>query len=193
MLEWTAAAFILINVSLATRQNMWSWPFGVVGVSLYLYVFAAAKLYSDAGLQVFFLVMQFYGWYHWARGGVEHSRSLSAITRLSRRGWLLTFAGAALWTAVVGTLMHRHTDAAAPYPDAFATILSVIAQFLMTRKILENWTLWILADIVSVGLYVYKALYPTAVLYTIFLVVCVQGYRDWRATQRSGVQRGGAA
>ena len=90
MLEWVAAFVVLANVYLTTRQNMWCWPVGVVGVSLYLYVFAEAKLYSDAGLQVFFLLMQFYGWYHWARGGVVHSRSVSAVTRLSRRGWLLT-------------------------------------------------------------------------------------------------------
>ena len=77
--------------------------------------------------------------------------------------------------------MHDYTDAAAPYPDAFATILSVIAQFLMTRKVLENWTLWIVADIVSVALYSYKALYPSAVLYAIFLALCVQGYREWQA------------
>src|SRR5262249_34289954 len=90
MLEWVAAGFTLANVFLATRHNIWSWPVGVVAVSLYLYVFAEAKLYSDAGLQVFFLVMQFYGWYQWTRGGVEHAKSLSPVTRLSRRGWLLT-------------------------------------------------------------------------------------------------------
>ena len=185
MLEWVAASFILVNIYLAARQHMWSWPVGVVGVLLYLYVFAGAKLYSDAGLQVFFLVMQFYGWYHWARGGVEHSRSTSAVTRLARRGWMLTIAGAAVWTAGVGTLMHHYTDAAAPYPDAFATVLSVIAQFLMTRKILENWTLWIVADVVSVAMYIYKGLYPSAGLYAILLALCIQGYREWRGTMAS--------
>ena len=108
MLEWIAAGLLLVNVYLAARQHMSTWPVGVVAVSLYLYVFAEAKLYSDAGLQAFFLVMQFYGWYHWARGGVEHSRSVSAVTRLSRRGWLLTFAGAAAWTAGVGTAIPLH-------------------------------------------------------------------------------------
>lgn len=180
MLEWVAAGFTLANVFLATRQNIWSWPVGVVAVSLYLYVFAEAKLYSDAGLQVFFLVMQFYGWYQWTRGGVEHAKSLSPVTRLSRRGWLLTLAGVAAWTLGLGTVMHRHTDAAAPYPDAFTTILSVIAQFLMTRKILENWTLWIVADVVYIGVYTYKALYPTTGLYAIFLALCIKGYLDWK-------------
>lgn len=116
MLELIAVAFGLANIYLTVRQNIWCWPVGVVMVSLYIYIFFGAKLYSDAGLQVFFLVMQFYGWYHWTRGGVEHSRSLAAVTRLSARGWTLTGAGVAAWTAVVGTVMHRYTDASAPYP-----------------------------------------------------------------------------
>jgi len=183
MLEKIAVACGLANIYLTVRQNIWCWPVRVVMVSLYIYIFFEAKLYSDAGLNVFFLVMQFYGWYHWSRGGVEHSKSLAAVTRLSRRGWLATGAGVAGWTAGVGTLMHRYTDAAAPYPDAFTTILSIIAQFLLTRKILENWTLWIVADIVYIGVYSYKALYWTAGLYVVFLVLCVQGYREWRGTR----------
>src|SRR6478609_2519534 len=114
MLEKIAVASGLANIYLTVRQNIWCWPVGVVMVSLYIYIFFQAKLYSDAGLNVFFLVMQFYGWYHWTRGGVEHSTSLAAVTRLSPRGWAWTSAGVAGWTAGVGTLMHRFTDAAAP-------------------------------------------------------------------------------
>jgi nicotinamide mononucleotide transporter len=179
MLEKIAVACGLANIYLTVRQNIWCWPVGVVMVSLYIYIFYETKLYSDAALNVFFLVMQFYGWYHWTRGGVDHSRSLRPVTRLSRRGWLLTAAGVAAWTAGVGTLMHRYTDAAAPYPDSFTTILSVIAQFLLTRKILENWTLWIVADLVYIGVYTFKALYWTAGLYVVFLALCIQGYREW--------------
>jgi nicotinamide mononucleotide transporter len=179
MLEKIAVACGLANIYLTVRQNIWCWPVGVVMVSLYIYIFFGAKLYSDAGLNVFFLVMQFYGWYHWTRGPMEHATSLSAVTRLTPRGWTWTAAGVAGWTAGVGSLMHHYTDAAAPYPDAFTTILSVIAQFLLTRKILENWTLWIVADIVYIGVYTYKALYWTAGLYVVFLVLCIQGYREW--------------
>jgi nicotinamide mononucleotide transporter len=179
MLEKLAVAFGLANIYLTVRQNIWCWPVGVVMVSLYIYIFYGAKLYSDALLNVFFLVMQFYGWYHWARGGVEHSKSLAAIGRLSRTQWLWTAVGTAAGTAALGTAMRRYTDAALPYPDAFTTTLSVIAQFLLTRKILENWTLWILADIVYIGVYTIKALYWTAGLYVVFLALCIQGYREW--------------
>ena len=179
-LEHIAVACGLANIYLTVRQNIWSWPIGVVMVSLYLYIFFNAKLYSDAGLQIFFLVMQFYGWYQWTRGPVKHATSLSPVTRLSRRGWMLTSAGTVAGTAVLGTTMRRMTDAALPYPDAFTTVLSVIAQFLLTRKILENWTLWIVADIVYIGVYTSKALYWTAGLYVVFLILSIQGYREWK-------------
>ena len=181
MLEQIAAACGLANIYLTVRQNIWSWPVGAVMVSLYIYIFFEAKLYSDAGLQVFFLVMQFYGWYQWTRGPVVHSRSLSAVLRLGPRGWLWTGGGTIAATTVLGTAMHRYTDAALPYPDAFTTTLSVIAQFLLTKKYLDNWTLWIIADVVYIAVYSIKALYWTAGLYVVFLVLCIKGYRDWKA------------
>src|ERR671921_1525693 len=135
-LEHLAVACGLGNIYLTVRQNIWCWPVGVVMVSLYIYIFFNAKLYSDAGLNVFFLAMQFYGWYQWTRGPVERARSLSAVTRLSLRGWIGTAAGTAAGAAALGTVMHRFTDASLPYVDAFTTMVSVIAQFQLTRKIL---------------------------------------------------------
>jgi len=181
VLEIVAVACGLLNIWLTVRQNIWSWAFGAVMVSLYIYIFFQAKLYSDCGLQVFFLVMQFYGWYQWTRGPVEHSRSLSAVVRLAPRGWTWTGAGTVAGTATLGTVMHRYTDAALPYPDAFTTTVSVIAQFLLTRKYLDNWTLWIIADVVYIVVYTIKSLYWTSGLYVVFLLLCVKGYRDWKA------------
>jgi nicotinamide mononucleotide transporter len=187
-LEIIAVACGLANIYLTVRQNIWCWPVGVVMVSLYIYIFFEAKLYSDTLLNVFFLVMQFYGWYQWTRGPVEHSRSLSAIRRLSARGWTWTILGVSVGTALIGTAMHRYTDAALPYPDAFTTMLSVFAQFLMTKKFLENWTLWIIADVIYIGVYAIKNLYWTCALYVVFLVLCVMGYREWsREPQRLDV------
>src|SRR5215207_3505180 len=111
-LEHVAVICGLANISLTIRQNIWSWAFGVVMVSLYIYIFYNAKLYSDTALNVFFLVMQFYGWYQWTRGPVEHARSLAPVTRLGRTGWAWTVAGVAAGTAGLGTAMHRFTDAA---------------------------------------------------------------------------------
>ena len=182
-LEIIAVICGLANIYLTVKQNIWCWPVGAVMVSLYIYIFFNAKLYSDAGLNVFFLVMQFYGWYQWTRGPVVHATSLSAVKRLGTRGWSWTTAGVLAGTATLGTVMHRYTDAALPYPDAFTTLLSVIAQFLMTKKYLENWTLWIIADLVYIGVYSVKSLYWTAGLYVVFLALCVQGYREWRTAR----------
>jgi nicotinamide mononucleotide transporter len=192
-IEIVAVACGLANVYLTVRQNIWCWPVGVVMVSLYIYIFFEAKLYSDTLLQVFFLVMQFYGWYEWTRGPVERSTSLSAIRRLGAPGWRWTAAGIVAGTAILGTLMHRHTDAALPYPDAFTTLLSVFAQFLMTKKFLDNWTLWIVADVVYVVVYAIKDLYWTCGLYVVFLGLCVQGYREWRRDEHRAVHGSGIA
>ena len=183
MIEKIAVACGLANVYLTVRQNIWCWPVGVVMVSLYIYIFFGAKLYSDVALQIFFLVMQFYGWYYWGQA-MEHTKSVVAIRRLGRRGWILTSLGVLAGTAALGTFMRTRTDAALPYPDAFTTLLSVFAQFLMTKKILENWTLWIVADVIYIGVYAIKSLYWTCGLYVVFLILCVQGYREWAADMR---------
>ena len=181
-LEIVAVICGLLNIYLTIKQNIWSWLFGAVMVSLYIYITYGARLYSDALLNVFFLVMQFYGWYEWTRGPVVHARSLSAVKRLGTRGWSWTAGGVIVGTATLGASMHRYTNAALPYLDASATSLSVFGQFLMTKKYLDNWTLWIIADVLYVFLiYPRKGLYLTAGLYVFFLVLCVQGYREWNA------------
>lgn len=183
LLEIIAVVFGLANIYLTVKQNIWGWAAGAVMVSLYIYITFQARLYSDALLNVFFLVMQFYGWYEWTRGPVVHARSLSAVQRLAPRGWAWTAGGVVAGTAALGTVMHRYTNASLPYLDASATALSVFGQFLMTKKYLDNWTLWIIADVLYVFLiYPRKGLYLTAGLYVVFLALCVQGYREWRAS-----------
>jgi nicotinamide mononucleotide transporter len=192
-LEIVAVVFGLANIYLTVKQNIWGWVAGAVMVSLYIYITFGARLYSDALLNVFFLVMQFYGWYEWTHGPVEHSRSLSAVKRLGLRGWLWTAAGVIAGAAALGTGMRHYTNASLPYLDATATALSVFGQFLMTKKYLDNWTLWIIADVLYVALiYPRKGLYLTAGLYVVFLALCIQGYREWNASRRSGVQGVGA-
>ena len=186
-LEIIAVVFGLANIYLTVKQNIWGWAAGAVMVSLYIYITFGARLYSDALLNVFFLVMQFYGWYEWTRGPVEHARSLSAVKRLGLRGWTWTSGGVVAGTAALGTVMHSYTNASLPYLDASATSLSVFGQFLMTKKYLDNWTLWIIADVLYIFLiYPRKGLYLTAGLYVVFLALSVQGYREWRATMPAG-------
>jgi nicotinamide mononucleotide transporter len=144
-IEWVAVLFGIVSVYLSVRENIWSWPTAIVSVSLYVYVFSQARLYADTGLQVFFAAISFYGWWNWLYGGANHSEL--HVTRISRKlavGLVLAqIAGA----GALGTYLHLETDAAFPWADATLTIASVIAQYLMTKKVLENWMLWVIIDV----------------------------------------------
>lgn len=187
VLELAAVALGLVNVWLTVKQNVWCWPFGAAMVSLYAYVFFRVGLFADMGLQVVYFFLQFYGWYQWLYGG--RGGGVLKVSRL--KGRLAAVLGALFLagTAIMAYLLHRYTPAAVPLWDSAATVLSLIAQWMMAKKILENWAAWIAVDVLSVGLYIYKDLLPTAALYAIFLAMCVQGHREWRShLSRQGVR-----
>ena len=180
MLELPAVAFGLACVWLTVRQNIWCWPTGLVMVSLYIVIFYEARLYSDMLLQVVYVFLQFYGWHVWLHGGPDRNRL--SVSRMSARQAVAWLSVCGAGTVLLGTLMHRNTDASFPYPDAFTTVASLIAQWLMARKVLESWLVWIIVDVVSIGLYLAKELYPTAGLYMVFLFLATLGYFAWRRT-----------
>ena len=181
-IEIVAAVFGVISVFLSVRQNIWSWPTAIVNVGLYIIVFYESKLYADTGLQVVYVVLNAYGWYHWLYGG--KNRTELPVSRTPARLWLLLVALGAAGTALIGTLLSRKTDAALPYVDAMTTSTSLVAQWMMTRKLLENWIIWVAVDVVYIGMYIYKSLYVTAVLYLIFLILSAMGYVQWRRSLR---------
>jgi len=176
-LEWVAVAFGIVSVYLSVREKIWSWPTAIVNVSLYVYIFSQAKLYADMGLQVFYICISFYGWWNWLYGG--ENRTELHVTRLPRR-WALVLpfvfvAGA----AALGTFPRPSTDAAPPDADASLAVASLIAQYLMTKKVVENWAIWVAADVGYIAMYIYKGLYPTTYLYAVFLVLAAMGYVQW--------------
>ena len=176
--ELLAAVTGIISVYLSTRENIWSWPTALVNVTLYFIVFLEAKLYADMGLQVVYFGLSLYGWYEWLYGG--ENRTELHVSRVSKSlGVRLALVGLAA-TLVLGTTLARFTDAALPYLDSATTSTSLVAQWMMTRKILENWAVWVAVDVVYVGMFLYKSLYLTAGLYTVFFVLAVMGYREWR-------------
>ena len=175
------------GVWLMIRQNLWGWPVGLVQVAVYAWVFYDSKLYSDAILQVFFFAIQAYGWWHWRQGGKDGSSGRLAlpVTRLSTpvvAGWLAL--GGAL-TAGWGTVMHRTTDAALPWWDAFILVFSLIAQWLQARKNLECWAGWLLVNTIAIGVYWAKDLRLTSGLYLVFWGLALWGWREWRRSVRS--------
>lgn len=177
-LEVVAALVGAVSVYLSVRQNIWSWPTAIVTVGLYIVVFFEAKLYADTGLQVVYVVINAYGWYHWLYGG--KNRTELPVSRISARvGVFLIVLGVA-GSVTIGTLLSSQTDAALPYLDATTTSTSLLAQWMMTRKLLENWIVWVAVDVVYIGMFIYKSLYVTSALYLVFLVLSVMGYREWK-------------
>lgn len=176
--EIVGVLFGIVAVWLTTRENPWCWPLGLVNVGLFILVFHEARLYADMGLQVIYVILCLYGWHRWLRGGP--GRGALPVSRAPRRALFLLaslgFAGALL----LGFTLYRHTDASLPFWDSATASFSLLAQWMQARKWIENWAVWIVVDVVYVGMYVSKRLYPTAGLYAVFVGLAILGLVQWR-------------
>lgn len=168
----------LVAVYLTTRQVVWCWPLGMVGVTLYSVVFFEARLYADAGLQGIYFALAAYGWWAWTRGGEDHAELKVSLT--TAKTIVLLLIAAALAGLALGSLLGRFTDASLPLLDSSLTSFSIAAQLMQTRKLLENWLVWIAVDVLYVSMFLYMDLYLTAALYAIFLALATMGYVQWR-------------
>ncbi|MCZ8135493.1 MAG: nicotinamide riboside transporter PnuC [Porphyrobacter sp.] len=184
LLEIIAVALGIANVGLLVRRSIWNYPFGMAMVALYLVIFWQARLYGEAVLQVFFFVVQGWGWWLWARAG-----GLAQMVQVEWMGWrargvaIALVAGSSLG---IGWSMARFTDAALPYADATIAGASVVAQVLLALRRVENWALWIAIDVLSVWVYVSRELYLTAGLYVVFLGLAIAGLVAWARAARDG-------
>ncbi len=182
ILEIIAVVLGVMSVVLIVRRSLWNYPFGIAMVVLYAIVFAQAKLYGQVGLQVFFAFIQIYGWWNWAKSQQQDGEV--AVLMLSPRDRVVTGVLVALGTAGLGWGLRNYTDGSEPYVDAFITAASVAAQVLLSWRRIENWPLWIVVDLVAIGLYVYRGMHLTAGLYVLFLGLAVWGLVEWRRTLR---------
>jgi len=182
-LEWIAALAGAVSVYLSARENIWNWPTAIMNLVLYIIVFQRTGLYSDMGLQVVFLVLSIYGWYQWLHGGVDHTQL--RVSRASARDWLISVPIATVFWIILARNTARLPGVALPYLDSGLATISLVAQWMMTRKIVENWVLWIIVDIVYVPMYIYKGLPVTAGLYSVFLALAVIGLRSWLRSYRA--------
>src|SRR6478609_2691105 len=186
LVEWIAAALGVINISLLIFRSVWNFPFGIAMVALYIFVFFEKRLYAEAGLQVFFIIAQAWGWWLWIKIGGEDNRvPVRWLDWLSRGVWIMVTAAVSV---NLGWAMHSFTNAALPYADAAIAGASVAAQILLAYRRIENWVLWIVIDVAAVALYIDRGLYPTAGLYGGFLVLSLIGLKEWiEAEQRARV------
>jgi len=176
----------VLCVALLIRQNIWNWPIAVVNAVFYIVVFFQSKLYADVGLQFVFIVINLYGWYEWLYGGPRNDELL--VTRMSLMEIVWSGVGVAFGTWAVGAVLANYTDAALPYVDSLATVISLTAQFHMARKRLENWILWIGVNGLYIGIYFSRGLFLTQVLYVIYFVLAVMGYRAWLKSMQEKIE-----
>jgi nicotinamide mononucleotide transporter len=176
--EIVAVVLGLISVYLTTRQNVWCYPLGIISVFIYIFIFYDVKLYADMGLQVFFIVLQVYGWYEWLYGGAEHTAL--HVSRAVKKVYGISFLFTVIATAVLGYILHQLTDASLPYVDSFLAVLSMVAQWMMAKKYIENWILWMAVNIGSIGMYGVKGLYFTMFLYAVYFCLAIVGYVEWK-------------
>jgi nicotinamide mononucleotide transporter len=167
----------VLCVWLVARQNVWNWPLGLVNTALWALVFFGARLYGDAVLQGIFFALGIYGWWRWTHGG-ERAPTLPVRRVRRAEAWILGVA-TLVATAAIALFLARRTDSPAPLPDAAVLTLSVAATYGQAQKLIESWWVWIAVDVISVPLYVSRELYPTAAVYVVFLLLCVQGLRAW--------------
>jgi nicotinamide mononucleotide transporter len=179
-LELVSFVLSVVTVILNIRQNHWAWLFAILSSAAYAAVFFGAKLYGDMMLQYVFISVSLWGWYQWRHGGEQHG--VLTVSRLSQRGMLQCGAGWLAGFVACALFLKHYTDTDVPYVDGFLTAGSLIGQLLLSRKKIENWHVWIIVDVLYVGLYCYKRLFLTAVLYAIFIVLAAIGLRAWKRT-----------
>lgn len=167
----------LISVWLTVRNNVWCWFWGIVSVTLYVGVFFRERLYADMSLQIVFIATNLYGWYVWLRGGEHHTKRV--ITKIPLPTAVTLAIGTLCYAVMTGWLLKRTTDASLPEMDAFLTSMSLAAVWMQARKYREHWLVWFAADVLYVGMFVWKSLWMTAVLYAVFTVLAVIGFVEW--------------
>ncbi|MCG8702047.1 MAG: nicotinamide riboside transporter PnuC [Bacteroidales bacterium] len=168
-----------IYLMYSVLENKLLWVFGAISSALYIYIYHHAKIYADMGLYVYYVLVSIYGWFHWLYGSNANSKQLP-IVKLKTKQWLIVFMVIAALLSLVYFILNTFTDSDIAFWDALTTSSSIVATWMLARKILGHWLIWIVVDIISMILYVYKGLYPTVVLFLLYTVFAVIGYIKWK-------------
>ncbi|MEO8909036.1 MAG: nicotinamide riboside transporter PnuC [Gemmatimonadaceae bacterium] len=182
-IELVAVVMTLVGIILTIREKISCWPVAIVGILAYMVVFIRARLYADTVLQPIYVVQNIYGWWYWAHGGAR-GQGDAPIVVLNQRNRVAWLAGTVVVSVIVGAALARWTNAAAPYADATLSTTSLVANWLLARKVLENWWLWIAVNIGYVILFWRKHLVLSAGLYAVLLVLAIAGLIEWQRSRK---------
>lgn len=180
-IEIIGAVIGLLYLYLEYNANKWLWPIGVLMPIFYIYIFFQSKFYADMGVNVYYLLASIYGWIHWNKyKNNDNDKENLSITHTPHRYIIpLSIIGVLLF-AIISFILIRFTDSPVPYGDSLTTALSILGMWLLAQKYVEQWLFWLVVNIVSCGLYVWKGLYPTSILFAIYSVISVFGYFKWK-------------
>ncbi len=177
--EITGTILSLIYLYLSIKQEIGLWIFGFLCSALYVVVFWQSKFYADMSLQFYYLGVSVYGWINWKTGAHTNNNEIK-IEKTKFKPAVLLFISAVIIYFIYYFVLQNFTDSPLPKADSFTTALSIVATWMLARKLIENWLLWVIIDGVSAGLYLYKQLYPTSILFFIYTVMALVGYLQWR-------------
>ena len=175
----------LIYLWLEYRASIYLWAASIVMPAIYIFVYYDAGLYADFGINIYYLGAALYGWAMWKYGGKTDTQAELPITHIPVRSLLRALPVFAISFVAIAWLLLHHTDSNVPWCDAFTTALSIIGMWMLARKYVEQWWVWMVVDVVCVGLYVYKELYFTAALYALYTIVAVFGWMNWKKIMKS--------
>ena len=177
-LEIIAVIFGLLSVWYAKKVNILVFPTGIISVVIYMYICFGAKLYADAGINFVYFVMSIYGWYAWTRVGEQKKER--PISMCSKKEHIINIFMFVFFFLILNYILKNYTDSNVPVWDSFTTSIFIVAMWLMAIKKVENWIYWIIADVISIPLYFYKGLVFTSFQFTVFLIIAVLGYIEWK-------------
>jgi nicotinamide mononucleotide transporter len=172
----TLTGFLYLGFSI--RQHYLTWPVGLLNALFYVAVFFGSKIYADMTLQLYYVAISIYGWWCWLHGSAT-GKTLE-VTRTSHKVWMVLLVVSSVLFMVIAYILVRFTDSQVPYWDALTTALSIVATWMLAQKKIEHWLIWVLVDAISIGLFIFKELYPTTLLFFVYTILAVYGYFEWR-------------
>jgi len=206
IIQWLSNQYIeilgaisgLLYLYFAIRQKIWLWPLGLITSAVYVYVFFITQFYADMGLNIYYVVISIYGWYNWLYGKGNQKKDTLCISTLTRKLVVILLIITACIYVVLVYMLKKLPEllnvevSELLYWDAFTTAASIVATWMLARKIIQHWLIWIVVDAVSLGLYVYKGMYPTVVLFLVYTLMAFKGYIEWKKeiqTEKEGLKR----
>jgi nicotinamide mononucleotide transporter len=179
-IELLGAILGFIYIIFSIRQNILTWPTGLLTSAFYIVVFFQSGFYADMGLQVYYVVISIYGWYFWLKGKRDVTANSLPVRNTSKKLWLQLSGIFVLIYLTILFVLLEFTDSTVPFMDTLTTALSIIATWMLAKKYIEHWIIWVFVDLVSTGLYIYKELWPTVILFLVYTFMAILGYAEWK-------------